>query len=120
MKCAAHNSEAVAICAYCGRALCADCIEPGNAQRIVCSDDCAAALARADQAMEAILQKSLQSARASAFYSFLCAGLSAAGAVGAHFYMPVPFLIWFCAGCSAVFTASGIWYGSIAKKKIHK
>jgi len=67
--------------------------------------------------MRLILQKSLQSARASAFYSYLCGGLSAAGAVGAHFYLPVPFLVWFCAGCSVVFIASGVWYGRIARKQ---
>lgn len=85
-------------------------------QRMVCSDDCAAALAQADRAMELILQKSLQSARASAFYSYLCGGLSAAGAVGAWYYLPVPFLVWFTAGCSLVFIVSGIWYGRIARK----
>jgi hypothetical protein len=79
--------------------------------------DCATALARTDQALAAILQKSLQSAQASAFYSFLCAGLSAAGAVGAWFYLPVPFLVWFCAGCSLVFAASGAWFWRIARRK---
>jgi hypothetical protein len=117
MKCTPHNSEAVALCAYCGRALCADCAKISTTQRMVCSDDCAAALARNDKALQLILQKSLQNARASAFYSYLCGGLSAAGAVGAYFYLPVPFLIWFTAGCSVVFIASGIWYGRIAKKQ---
>lgn len=117
MKCTAHQAEAIAICTHCGRALCADCAKPSASQRIVCSDNCAAALTRADQAMDAILQKSLQSARASAFYSFLCGGLSAAGAIGAWFYLPVPFLVWFCAGCSLVFVASGIWYGRIARRQ---
>ena len=83
----------------------------------MCSENCADALIRADAAMQLILQKSLQSARASAFYSYLCGGLSAAGTVGAYFYLPVPFLVWFIAGCSVVFTASGIWYGQIAKKQ---
>ena len=83
---------------------------------MVCSDDCAAALAREARAMESILQKSLQNARASAFYSFLCGALSAAGAVGAGYYLPSPFLIWFCAGCAAVFAASGIWFARIARK----
>jgi hypothetical protein len=117
MKCAPHQSEAVAVCAYCGRALCADCAKPSATRRMVCSENCAAALTRTDQALEMVLQKSLQSARASAFYSYLCGGLSAAGAVGAHFYLPSPFLIWFCGGCSLVFIASGIWYGRIAKKQ---
>ena len=117
MKCAAHQSEAIAVCVYCGRALCADCVKPSTAQRMVCSEQCSTALARADKAMALILQKSLQSAQASAFYSYLCGGLSAAGAIGAWYYMPVPFLIWFTAGCSAVFIASGIWYGRIARKQ---
>ena len=118
MKCSAHQAEAVGVCVNCGRALCADCAKPCTEQRLVCSDNCAAALARTNAALELILQKSLQSARASAFYSYLCGGLSAAGAVGAWFYLPVPFLVWFTAGCSFVFIASGIWYGRIARKNI--
>ena len=117
MKCAAHNHEAVGICAYCGRALCPDCNKSSAPTRLVCSETCAATLAQNDQALKMILQKSFQSARASAFYSYLCGGLSAAGAVGAYFYLPVPFLVWFTAGCSAVFLASGIWYGKIARKQ---
>jgi hypothetical protein len=133
MKCLTHNSEAVAICTYCGRALCADCgagfsvapykisdgerTDPHVAQRMVCSDKCAAAIASNDQAMQLILEKSLQSARANAFYAYLCGGLSAAGAVGAWFYLHVPFLIWFTAGCSIVFIASGIWHGRVAQRK---
>lgn len=117
MKCIAHHAEAVAVCAYCGRALCADCIKASTTQRMICSDVCATALANSDKAMQLILQKSLQSARASALYCYLCAALSAAGAVGAWFFLPVPFLVWFTAGCSVIFIASGIWYGRIAKKQ---
>ena len=117
MKCATHNAEAVAVCAYCGRALCADCAKHSTTQRMICSDACAAALSRDDKAMQLILQKSLQSARANAFYCYLCGGLSAAGSAGAWFYLPVPFLIWFTTGCSLIFIASGMWYGRIAKKQ---
>ena len=118
MKCAAHQKDAVGICIQCGRALCENC-SPATAKtiRLVCSENCATDLQRADRAMQLILQKSFQSARASAFYSYLCGGLSAAGAVGAYFYLPVPFLVWFTAGCSAVFLTSGFWYGHIAKKR---
>jgi hypothetical protein len=117
MKCAAHQAEAIAVCTYCGRALCPACAQTTATPRLVCSDACGAALTRTDQALALLLQKSLQSAQASAFYSYLCGGLSAAGAVGAYYYLPVPFLVWFTAGCSVVFIASGIWYGRIARKQ---
>ncbi|HEX5398737.1 MAG TPA: hypothetical protein VFY06_06785 [Verrucomicrobiae bacterium] len=71
---------------------------------------------RADQAMDLILQKSVQSARASALYSYLCGGLSLAAAVAAKFLLPSPFLIYFAGGCGIVFITSGIWYGRIAGK----
>ncbi len=117
MKCAAHKNDATGICAYCGRALCPTCIGSNDRSRLVCSENCAAALTRDAQAMQLILQKSFQSARASAFYSYLCGTLSAAGAVGAWYFLPVPFLVWFTAGCSVVFLASGYWYGRIARKQ---
>jgi len=116
MKCLKHNAEAVAVCAYCGRALCAECVPAPGPRRMVCSEDCAAALDRAERGLELILQKSLQSARASAFYCYVCGGLSAAAAVGAWFTLPSPFLIWFTGGCALVLIASGVWYGRIARK----
>jgi hypothetical protein len=83
---------------------------------MVCSDDCGAALGRAERGVELILHKSLQSARASAFYCYLCGGLSAGAAVAAHYMLPSPFLIWFTAGCAVALIGSGIWYSSISKK----
>ena len=118
MKCAAHHAEATAVCAYCGRALCADCAKPSSTQRMVCSDACATALSRDDKAMQLILQKSLQSARASAFYCYLCGALSLGAAVAAHFVLPLPFLVYFAAASGVVFVVSGIWYGRTAKKQI--
>jgi hypothetical protein len=120
MKCPQHQAEAIGVCVHCGRAMCAECSRSSSAQRFVCSDQCAAGLARADQAMEMLLQKSLQNARASAFYSYLCGGLSVAGTVGAWFYLPVPFLIWFTAGCSFIFILSGAYYSRIARKQAYR
>lgn len=117
MKCALHEAEAVAVCVHCGRALCPDCAQPTANQRMVCSPTCAAALARHDRALQLILQKGYQNARASSFYCYLCGALSAGGAVGANYYLPMPFLIWFTAGCALVFIASGIWYGRIARQQ---
>jgi len=120
VKCAVHDTEAMGICAYCGRALCAACPRPADSARLVCSPACSAALSRSDQAVQLLLQKSVQNAQASAFYCYLCGGLSFSAAVGAHFVLPLPFLVYFSAACGVVFVVSGIWYGRTARKQTPK
>jgi len=118
MKCFKHNdNEAVAICAYCGRALCRDCIPSSTSTRMFCSDGCSAALALNENTMQLLLHKSEQSARASAFYCYLCGGSSAGAAVAAWFMLPSPFLIYFTGGCAVVLILSGIWYQRGARKR---
>jgi len=92
---------------------------------MACSNECAAALARNDEALrqlsttsQQLLQQSRQSARASAFYCYLCAALSAGAAVVAWFMLPSPFLILFTAGCSIVLIISGLWYSRVARKRL--
>jgi hypothetical protein len=118
MKCFKHDSiDAVAVCACCGRALCRDCVPAPTAARIVCSEGCAAALVGVEKALQLLLQKSAQSAKASAFYCYLCAGLSAGAAMAAWFMLPSPFLIYFTAACAVVLTLSGFWYQRAARKQ---
>ena len=119
MKCIKHqDAEAVAVCTYCGRALCSDCVQAATAaNRLVCSTDCSEALLRGEKALETILQQSMRAAKASAFYCYLCGALSAAAAIVAWFMLPAPFLILFTAGCSITLILSGIWYGRAAKKQ---
>jgi hypothetical protein len=117
VKCFKHNSsDAVAICAWCGRALCPQCIENSD-PRLVCSNKCSEALARDQRALETILQQGVHNARASAFYCYLCSGLSGAAALGAWFILPSPFLILFTAGCAVVLLVSGLWYSRSARKR---
>jgi|SRR6516165_10448468 hypothetical protein len=117
MKCFKHPvADSIAVCAYCGRALCKDCVQDPNGLRITCSTVCAEALSRAETALRAIEQQSRRSAQASAFYCYLCAGLSAAAAIVAWFLLPSPFLILFTAGCALVLLVSGIWYGRAGSK----
>lgn len=116
MRCLSHNTEAVAVCAYCGRALCPDCVDSPEAARMVCSRRCADALAQADKAIQKMLQAGRQNAEASAFYCYVCAGLSAVAAIGAWFMLPSPFLILFTGGCALVLGASGVWYSRIARQ----
>jgi hypothetical protein len=131
VKCLTHNTEAVGVCAYCGRAICSSCLENGLAasassttqasqlalpKRLACSTECASALTEEALALRQLLKQSLQNARASAFYCYLCGGLSAAGAVVAYFMLPSPFLIMFTAGCAVALVISGFWYGRSARK----
>jgi hypothetical protein len=83
---------------------------------MVCSGGCAEALSRNEQAMQTILRQGAQSARASAFYCYLCGGLSAAAGVASWFMLPSPFLMLFTGGCALVLTASGVWYSRVALK----
>ena len=110
--------EAIGICAYCGRALCAACAKPFATPRLVCSNECATALSRNDQTVQLLLQKSTQSVQASAFYRYLCGALSLGAAMAAHFLLPLPFLVYFTAACGVVFILSGAWYSWTARKQI--
>jgi hypothetical protein len=118
MKCLTHTvADAVGVCAYCGRGLCLDCLREGSSKPLSCSPECAEALSRNEKALESILQQTVQSAKASAFYCYICAALSGGAAVVAWFILPSPFLILFTAGCCVVLLLSGIWYGRTARKK---
>lgn len=116
MKCFKHTKEAIAICPYCGRALCSDCIPSPQATRLVCSDACSSALERNERTLQRLLDKSAQTSRASAFYCYLCGGLSAAAAVVAWFMLPSPFLILFTGATAVVLIVSGFWYGRGSKR----
>jgi len=115
MQCATHHAEANAVCAYCGRALCAECSRASPSQRTACSAACATALTKADAAVELILQKSAQSARASALNCYLGGGIFVATGVLAAVIMPAPFLIIFPPALGIVLIISGVAYGRAAK-----
>ncbi len=117
MKCFEHGLvDAVAVCAYCGKGLCADCAKHESSRRMACSAECAAALTKEEDAMTSLLEKSNQSLKATALYCYLSGGLSAAAAVGAWFMLPSPFLIYFTSACAVALFASGAWYSFSARK----
>ena len=97
--------------------MCGDCVPSSTAARLVCSPECERALSRDARAIQLLLEKSAQNARASAFYCYLTGGLSAAAAVAAWFTFNVPFLIYFTGGCAVVLILSGVWYQRGAKKQ---
>lgn len=118
MKCFKHKTDAVAVCAYCGRGVCEECVSSTAEARMVCSAECASALGRNERAMHIVLEKSVQSLKASAFYCYLCGGLSAAAAGVAWFMLPSPFLILFTGACAVVLVASGVWYTVASRRQV--
>jgi hypothetical protein len=115
MKCFKHSVEAVGVCAYCGRGICRECTIDSDTGRLLCSNGCGETLSRNDKAIQSILQKSLQTAKASALYCYLTAALSFGGAVAAYYTLPSPFLIWFAGGCGLVLLLAGLWYSRVAR-----
>ena len=117
MKCFKHDTcDAVAVCSYCGRAVCADCISSPLTVRVACSMNCAAGMAAQSRAIQQLIDKSTQSAKASAFYCYLTSGLSAAATAAAWYMLPSPFLICFTAACAVALFVAGVWHGRVAKK----
>ena len=118
MKCFQHDTEAVAVCPYCGRALCAACASANASAvpRLACSEECAKALARHDAILQLLLHKSRPTARANSVYCYLCGALSAGGTVAAWFWLPVPMLMWFLAASAVALIISGVWFGRGAGK----
>lgn len=58
MKCHTHSqTDAAAICIHCGAGVCADCAQKTPSQRIVCSRQCAKALAETESTLAAIRRK---------------------------------------------------------------
>lgn len=62
-----------------------------------------------------LVRQTVQNTRASAFYCYLCGGLSLAAGVVAWFMLPSPFLILFTAGCGVALVVSGAWYGRASR-----
>ena len=87
-----------------------------KAPRLACSRECEAALEGQEKSLQLLVDKSSQTAKASAFYCYLTSGLSAAAAIAAWFMLPSPFLIYFTGACAVVLFAAGFWYGRVARK----
>jgi hypothetical protein len=119
MHCFNHPAEAVAICPWCGRGLCASCASAAMpaGRRLACSEECARALARDEGALEMLLQKSRQSARANSVYYYLCATLSAGATAASWYWLPIPFLMWFLGASSVALFISGAWFGYAARQR---
>jgi hypothetical protein len=117
MKCTAHNEEANGICAYCGRALCSHCSRSPAQLRNACSDACATALGRADRAVELIIQKTVQGAKAGALSCYISGVLFVLTGIAAAIFMSRDtFLIVFPAALGIGLIISGVAFSKVARQ----
>jgi len=73
MKCYIHKeTEAVAVCVHCGRAVCTACATPSQSGRLVCSPPCATAIKQMEDFIGSTRHKTTRSAR---FNMYFCIGL---------------------------------------------
>ena len=78
MNCHNHQiTTAVAICGYCGMALCPECLNKTERNRIVCSVECGQKSDSSDSTIEAIADKIQRSNRAASWFSIGFAILAA-------------------------------------------
>jgi len=112
MKCHRHpTADAAGVCVHCGRGLCAECLPAAADTRATCSAACATNLERESSALQQLVDRAAQTARASAVYCYLSALLSASASVAAWFMLPSPFLVAFAGGGAVVLAAAGYWHG---------
>ena len=116
MKCLRHDLEAVGSAPIAGGPCAAMRNGVSGAARLACQESCAAALARHEHALESLVEKSLQSARANSVYYYLCGVLCAGATVAAWFWLPVPFLMWFLGTTAVALIISGVWFGRVARR----
>jgi hypothetical protein len=117
MKCHQHNqSEAIGVCAGCGRGLCHGCAAAFAFDSLACSPGCAAKIAQRAANIQLLLERSAQNARASAAYCYLSACLSGGAAVAAWYWLPSRFLVGFAGAGALVLAAAGFWHNRVAQK----
>src|SRR5438477_3210023 len=88
MTCATHNQEAMAICPYCGRALCGSCERIPSAGRTACSVSCADALSQGERAVRLTLAKHVQGARVAAYFLYALSVVLIAVAIAGYLKEP--------------------------------
>jgi len=104
----------------CGRALCQECAPSSASAPLTCSSVCAENAGQLKTAIQLLLERSAQNARASAVYCYLSAALSGGAATAAWFWLPSPFLMAFSGGSALVLAAAGFWHGRAARKSVSR
>jgi hypothetical protein len=121
MKCRIHSQEAIGICPYCGRAVCASCDRVPSSGRTACSPACAEALVQGEYAAQLTLRKHVQGARVAAY--FLCVSGIAFVAFAIIGYLKEPRLFMphlLAAVFGVILTIAGVAYHRVAGSRTQR
>ena len=117
MKCYTHNQDdAVAVCVHCGRAVCKTCATPSPSGRLVCSPVCASASRQTEEFVAGTRNKSVRSARTSAYFCYGIGILFVIGAVAFHLDIHAWPLTLFVSTAGIGFIITGASYMRVAKR----
>lgn len=117
MKCFAHlNVDAVAVCSYCGQAVCPACVAKTPSGRVICSSACSREIQRLDQITSRAGYRSATSLRTTGTFS-LAAGLVFGSTGFFELYNGIARLGCFLLPLALVFIIVGVAYLRIAGKK---
>lgn len=120
MKCLTHkDTEAIAICIHCGRALCESCATRWETGRFVCSPACGTASKQMEDFIAGTRHKAVRGARVTAHFLYGTAAVFGASAV--FFYFDgVWQLTAFLGACSVGSALSGLSYIRVAKRNTER
>jgi hypothetical protein len=121
MKCYTHkDTEAVAVCVHCGRALCAVCAAPSQSGRLVCSPACAAASKEMEESIASTRHKANRSARVNAYFCFGLGAIFVVSAVAMYFDIQSWPLSIFIGASGLGLCLAGMGFNRVAKRNTER
>jgi hypothetical protein len=115
MHCFRHTERpAHAICVECGRGVCSDCSVVASAERVTCSDACAANANRFRQMIDSIAKKTMRGSLVAAWFLWLSGAVFLIVGIGTYVTMGI--FASFPIALAAVFFIAGYWYFKVSRR----
>jgi hypothetical protein len=115
MKCFTHlQTDAVAVCANCGKALCPSCVTKSDSGKICCSESCLAATSEMEQTWEILKRRSTKGHRINGYFT-LGTGCVFGIFAGLSILIKEWPLVLFLGSTSAIFIVTGFVFLKLSK-----
>ena len=115
MKCFNHSqTDAVAVCMNCGKALCPGCVTKSDSGKIRCSESCSAAILAMEQTWEILKRRSTKGHRTNGYFT-LGTGFVFGFFAGLAILVKEWPLVLFLGSISAIFIVTGFVFLKLSK-----